>query len=98
LSASQIKKAHTSGETLARALRKCRHQDGRQWGGYLTVMEALALLDAGATKPSRTKESLEMRRLQGDGQAFWFYFDAKEPLASKLRAAGPSPGYPGRKA
>jgi len=70
---------------LLSALGKTTHQDGRQWGGYLTPVEILALTDDGAktnTDLVRIRES----RDKGISGGQWFYFTpSKEQLAELLK-------------
>lgn len=62
---------------LQRAERKVRQYFKREWVGYLTPSEALAILDDGATEyPSSLyqREYLQGKKGKGDSAPQWFYF------------------------
>ncbi len=62
---------------LKRAERKIRQFQGRQWVGYLTPSEALAILDDGASEPHQHhtwREYLQKEKDKGSSAPQWFYF------------------------
>lgn len=81
---------------LQSALAKVQHFQGEIWGGNLTPVECLALVDAGAIQCRRGKaeddfwqmqlESLKSKVDQGVCRSSGFYFSikAQSPLSSHL--------------
>jgi hypothetical protein len=62
---------------LKRAERKIRQFQGKQWVGYLTPSEALAILDDGATQHQSEmyqREYLQGQKDKGSSAPQWFYF------------------------
>jgi hypothetical protein len=62
---------------LDRAGRKVQHFYKREWCGYLTPSEALAILDDGAQPTNNTlyqREHLLEKKKKGDCRPQWFYF------------------------
>jgi hypothetical protein len=87
----------TKTGNLQRAERKVQHQEGREWGGYLTPSEALALVEDGArlTHDHKAKlRSLEIEVEQGDSAPAWIYFYASH---TQQKRWGSGSGRPARR-
>lgn len=82
-----MKAAHVK-DALRSAFVKSKHCVGREWGGCLTAVEILALVDAGAKPRSDwNQKSVERaKEAKKAGKAFntWFYFDPGK-LEDELR-------------
>jgi hypothetical protein len=66
----------TDNPDLQRALKKCNQFcKTRQWVGYLTPSETLAMIEAGA-QPSNPEDVgwIEERKRKGESNPAWFYF------------------------
>jgi len=63
---------------LYNAIKKCRHQYNRHWGGYLIPKEILALKELGVDCKGRGIELALDRKQRGINNATWFYFNANK--------------------
>lgn len=73
---------------LHNAIKKCRHEAGREWGGYLIPKEILALADLGVECRKDDVKQAVYRKQNGLNHGRWFYFIANkkfEILKSKIK-------------
>lgn len=62
---------------LQRAIRKIKRYNDRQFGGYLTPCEIIAIMDNGGVVTDYGKSFVgyaEKHKKHGTGNPFWFYF------------------------
>jgi len=60
---------------LKLALAKATHASGKQWHGYYTSVEIMALVGAGAKADPRDIERAKENVAKGISQPIWFYFE-----------------------
>lgn len=62
-----------------RTIAKLKHNGGREWCGYLTPAEILAICAAGAeTRQDSTVARAKQDKAAGDSTPTWFYFQARK--------------------
>lgn len=78
---------------LANAIRKCSHNNGKEWVGYLIASEIVALDKAGINVGEWSASRVERAYgcvMVGHPNPSHFYFIPKKPLREMLERAHPS--------